>query len=332
MTFSRARIGFLLAFSLVACQRQRSDTQNLDLSLTPRSSFIEVAPGIKLQVIEWSTEGTPLVLLAGATNTAHVYEDFARYFTDHFRVIGITRRRHGASDAPEGNFGISDLVHDIIAVLDSMSIQEAAFVASSFGGAELSHIASSYPRRVRQMVFLDGAWDFHEVYESEGWFQGGWPDIPMTDADKASPQAVASYFARVEGLAYPIDEIRASHSFDANGRLIARDPKIGNMFEMIRSTLKPLTYTGFDKPTLVVRALPRTVQDFFGGYNSFDPENQRRAEQAFEKWSRVIIPAGDRFIKHVPGAEELRIDRGNHAVAIAHTGIIVPVIRDFLLK
>lgn len=331
--FARASIGLLVILVLVSCdQRDVPVNAKPGSPAQPAISFVEVAPGIKLEVLDWSTEGPPVVLLAGATDTAHIYEDFAPYFTDRFRVIGITRRRHGASAVPQEDFGIKELADDVIAVLDAKRIDKALFVAASFGGAELSHIAARYPQRVQKMAFLDAGWDFFDTYYAEGWWDG-WPDVPMTDQDKASPQAVASYVARTVGAVYPIAEILARNRFDAGGRLVARDPNIGNMFQgMIRSSLKPLEYAGFDKPTLLVRSIPRTVEDMFPGYKSFDPDNQQRAKDAFEKWIRVLVPAADRFAERVPSAQELRIDGGLHDVAVGHAGRIVPVLREFLLK
>lgn len=324
----------LLVLSLAACEQRRDDAplQGAFIRTGPRTSFVEVAPGVRLEVLEWSPNGLPLVLLAGATQTAHVYQDFAPYFTDRFRVIGITRRRHGASDAPGTAFGIADLTHDIVAVLDALAITSAHFVGHSFGGAELSDIATAYPDRIRKMVFLDGGWDFHESFNAERWFDD-WPNIPLDVRDRASPQAVAAYLARVWGVTFPLPEIIASHEFDSEGKLVALYPNIGNMFrDFIKPTLKPLDYRRLTQPTLVIRSVPTSVEHFFGGYASYDLVNRQRADAAFEKWKRVVIPTTDRFVKHVAGVQELRIEGGANLVVNAHTGKMLPTMREFLLK
>ena len=43
--------------------------------------MIEVEPGVVLEVLEWSSEAPPLLLLAGLGNTGHVYDQFAQQFT-----------------------------------------------------------------------------------------------------------------------------------------------------------------------------------------------------------------------------------------------------------
>ncbi len=65
----------------------RSTTPN-----APQAHFVTVAPGVRLEVLDYGGTGAPLVLLAGSGNTAHVFAAFAWRFTDRFHVIAITRR------------------------------------------------------------------------------------------------------------------------------------------------------------------------------------------------------------------------------------------------
>jgi pimeloyl-ACP methyl ester carboxylesterase len=43
--------------------------------------FISVDDNLKLEVLDWGSPGTPLVLLAGLGNTAHVFDEFAPKLT-----------------------------------------------------------------------------------------------------------------------------------------------------------------------------------------------------------------------------------------------------------
>ena len=325
---------FLFTMSLCSCQRGIGDSASGTpaASTFPQTSFVEVAPGVKLEVLEWSTEGVPLVLLAGASHSAHVWGELAPHFTDRFRVIGITRRRVGASDAPTEPFGIDELGQDIVAVLDSFSISTADFIGHSFGGAELSWLALHHPERATKLVYLDGAWDFSRVYYAEGWWDS-WPQIPATAADSASPQALAAYFARTWGPLFPLDEIRAIHRFDAGGKLVALDPNVGSMFkDMIGPTLDTLDYTRFRTPILAVRAIPETVTDLFRGYDAYDAANKRLADEAFARWRRFVLGEGDRFVAQVPGVVEVRIPGGHHDIFNMQPERVVPVVREFLLR
>src|SRR4051812_22726419 len=65
-----------------------------------RVQFVTVEPNVRLEVLDWGGSGSPLVLLAGAGNTAHVFDDLAPKLTPLAHVYGITRRGFGASSAP----------------------------------------------------------------------------------------------------------------------------------------------------------------------------------------------------------------------------------------
>jgi pimeloyl-ACP methyl ester carboxylesterase len=322
-------------FVLAGCQRgaDTTDSPTDPRHDRPRVSFVEVSPGVSLEVIEWSTHGPPLVLLAGATHSAHVYEDFAPHLADQFRVIGITRRRIGASSAPDAPFGIDELSQDVMTVLDSFGIDSALFVGHSFGGAELSHLIQRWPKRVRKAVYLDGAWDFYDMYNADGWFDVDWPDVPMRESDTTSPQAVSAFFARTQGFVFPLNEILAVHEFNSDGRLLKLDPNVGTMFrDMIRPTLRPIDYSRLVIPLFVVRAIPATVKDLFRGYHQLDAENQQRAETAFEKWVRVVVVSADRFVEAVQDAQVMVIEGGSHEILQVHAAEVLAPVRAFLLE
>lgn len=301
-----------------------------EASAVPRVHFIQVAPEVSLEVLEWSSTGEPLVLLPGAAHSAHAFVDLAPQFTDRFRVLGITRRRVGASSTPSQQFGIDELVSDIIAVLDTFRIQAANFIGHSFGGAELSYLALRHPGRVQRMVYLDGSWDFARVYNSPGWWDP-WPDLPVTPEDSASPQALAAYFARTWGPLFPIEEIEAINRFDPSGKLVARDPNVGSMFkEMIGPTLDTLDFSRIAVPTLTVRSIPLEVSDLFRGYAAYDPINKHLADAAFQRWSSVVVGEGNRFVSQVRGVQDLRLERAHHEVLVTEPERFVPTVRDFL--
>jgi hypothetical protein len=39
--------------------------------------FIEVEPGVKLEVLDWGGPGEPVLLLSGHGDTGHIFDDFA---------------------------------------------------------------------------------------------------------------------------------------------------------------------------------------------------------------------------------------------------------------
>jgi len=299
----------------------------------PVESFVEVSDGVRLAVLDWGGSGPALILLSGAGRTAHAYESLASHFVDQRTVIGITRRRVGRSDAPAEEFGLAELVADIVALLDSRGIARADFIGHSFGGAELSYLALHHPERVRRAVFLDGGWDFFEMYNAESWWDR-WPAPPMLPADSASPQSVAAYFARTAGVLLPVSEIRAAHRFDDAGRLLELSPNVGDMFEvMIRERLVPLDMASISVPVLTVRAVPITPQDFFfPGFESYDAATRDSALVVLRRWKDVVVEQSERFAAEVPGAEQLILVGAHHDLPNVEAERFLPAVRDFLFR
>jgi hypothetical protein len=69
-------------------------------------SFVTVEPGVQLEILDWGGTGTPLVLLTGLGDNAHVFDQFAYQFNDRFHVIGITRRGFGRSSQPAHGYDL----------------------------------------------------------------------------------------------------------------------------------------------------------------------------------------------------------------------------------
>src|SRR5262249_16111248 len=144
-----------------------SDVSCFDTS-PHKTTFVTVAPGVQLEVLDWGSPGEPLRLLTGSADRAPVYDEFAHQFNDRFRVICITRRGFGRSSQPSGGYDLDTRARDDIAVLDTLGIRQAVVVGHSIAGTELSKLAAAYPERVKKLVYLD-ALDIGS---------GGWAKLP----------------------------------------------------------------------------------------------------------------------------------------------------------
>jgi pimeloyl-ACP methyl ester carboxylesterase len=125
--------------------------------------LVSVAPDVGLEVLDWGGTGIPLIFLAGASFNAHIYDDFAPRFTDRHRVIGITRRGHGASSWPDSRYDLPTLVQDIGTVLDTLGLERVILAGHSFGGEEITRFATEHPDRVAGLVYIDGGHDLSAI-------------------------------------------------------------------------------------------------------------------------------------------------------------------------
>lgn len=121
--------------------------------------YVTVAPDVRLEVLDWGGDGLPLVFLAGANFNAHPFDDFAPRFTGTHRVLGITRRGHGASSWPDWGYDLPTLVEDIRLVLDSLEIARAILAGHSMAGSEMTLFATESPDRVAGLIYIDAGHD-----------------------------------------------------------------------------------------------------------------------------------------------------------------------------
>jgi non-heme chloroperoxidase len=290
--------------------------------------FVTVAPQVRIEVLDWGGAGPPLVFLAGAGNTAHVWDDFAPTFRDHFHVYGITRRGFGASSQPSDGYDTKTLARDVVAVLDSLRITRASFVAHSFGGSELNELGSQYPDRVALAVYLEAAFDFKKLYATPGWSDTPSPrPPPPTAADTVSNEAYTAWARRTWRWDYPEAEARAvvPSSPSAGPRLSPKE-----LMLRLSDGAQPVNYAAIREPVLAIYAFPRSAAEMFRFGNLLDSAGRAIAVQRFAVWQRAMLPQHERFRREVPQAHVVEIPGADHYVFLSNTETVTRMMRAFL--
>lgn len=102
--------------------------------------------------------GAPPVLFVHGWTCDHTY--FAPQF-DHFgrdhRVVAVDLRGHGASEAPEGDYGIPVLADDVATTARRLGLEGAVAVGHSMGAAVVVELAAHHPDLVSALVLVDAA-------------------------------------------------------------------------------------------------------------------------------------------------------------------------------
>ena len=120
-----------------------------------RVGFV-VRDGVRLHYLSWGTSGPLIVLLPGFSLTAHVFDDIGPLLALSHRVIALTPRGFGESDAPDSSaYTIETLVSDLRLLLDALHVDQAVLVAHSMSGTVATHFALRFPARVTHLVLLD---------------------------------------------------------------------------------------------------------------------------------------------------------------------------------
>ena len=125
----------------------------------PPSARFATVRGVRLHYLDWGGPGEPLVMLPGMGQSAHVFDALAPMLAGRLRVLALSPRAHGPSEAPAGRCHVHDFAEEVVGFLDALEIPRAALAAHSLAGAVATRAAGDHPERVSRLVYLDGVAD-----------------------------------------------------------------------------------------------------------------------------------------------------------------------------
>jgi len=291
-------------------------------------SFVTVNDDARLEVLDWGGKGRPLVLLAGAGNTAHVFDDFALKLTDHYHVFGITRRGFGASSYAGSDYTADRLGDDVLAVLDSLKLTKPILVGHSLGGLEISSVANRYPNRIAGAIYLDAAYSyaFDNGKGSNLSELKGQPQAPRPGADDlASFAALIKWNTQTNGFSPPESEFRQLYEASTDGRVGKR------LVPQAAGKLQPPTtkFAAIPVPALVIFAEPHDLGPWLKSADA-------TAQEAAKKFTALEVPITERQAKAieeaVPTAHVVRIPNANHYVYLSNQAEVLREMRAFISK
>jgi non-heme chloroperoxidase len=161
----------------------RTSPVTLHMLQPTRDLYIDVADGVKDEVLDWGGSGRPMVLLAGQGVTARGWHRIIPDLVTKYHVYSITRRGYGNSSKPPPtaqNYSAERLGQDVLAILDKLQIARPILVGHSLAGEELSYIGTQTPQKAAALIYLDAA--YNEAYD------GGVPTPPPPSPPPGFPK------------------------------------------------------------------------------------------------------------------------------------------------
>jgi 3-oxoadipate enol-lactonase len=104
--------------------------------------------------LEGKADRPPIVLLNSIGTEMAMWDRAMPYLLDHFLVLRIDTRGHGASDAPVGDYNLRMLAGDVLAVMDAAGVDKAAIAGVSLGGMIAVELALAAPGRVNGLALI----------------------------------------------------------------------------------------------------------------------------------------------------------------------------------
>jgi pimeloyl-ACP methyl ester carboxylesterase len=320
---------------LIAWRRTDAEWARWSDSSPHRARFIPVAGRdaldrarpVRLEVLDWGGSGPAVILLAGSGGTAHIYDDLAPRLVDRFRVIGITRRGHGASSraADTTSYLLDSQAADVGTVLDSLGIQRASLVGHSIGGAEITRFAARRPERVEKLVYLDSAHDF-DGYDELMAGNPSWPPPPpmRTGTRNDSLNTWRDWGKRdlwgYWSEALEVDRVRTADADSFALRVLVRD-----------AGTHPKEYKAVRAPALALSAWYTAGASWFVHLDPLrDSVKWGEASRWIDSAVRPFVARGNRrFLDEMPNGRLVQFD-SDHYVFIYREERILAELREFL--
>lgn len=95
----------------------------------------------------------PVLVLSGSLgSTRAMWDPQVAALDGGLQILTIDHRGHGDSPAPPGPYSVPELAEDVLALLDGLGIERAAFCGLSLGGMLGMQLAATAPQRVSALV------------------------------------------------------------------------------------------------------------------------------------------------------------------------------------
>ena len=124
---------------------------------TTTVKYATLASGVRLPYVEQGdSDGVPVVLLHGVTDSLRSWEPVLPYLPSSIRAFAVTQRGHGDADRPAAGYHPRDFAADVVAFLDAVGIERAVLAGHSMSSYIAERVASEHPERVLGVVLVGG--------------------------------------------------------------------------------------------------------------------------------------------------------------------------------
>ncbi|MBN8636562.1 MAG: alpha/beta hydrolase [Anaerolineae bacterium] len=120
---------------------------------TPTETGMAAVNDIEMYYATYGDPANPaLMLLHGGLGNADYFVNQIPAFTEHFYVITADSRGHGRSTMSDQQIGYALMASDVLALADTLGVEQFALVGWSDGGIIGLDIAINHPERLTKLV------------------------------------------------------------------------------------------------------------------------------------------------------------------------------------
>ena len=289
-----------------------------------KQSFITVAKGVQLEVLDWGGSSPPLLFLSGWGNTAHVFDSFAPRFTGRHHVYAITRPGFGISSAPPPtieNYDSDRLADDVLAAINALKLDHPILAGHSVAGQEMNSIGTRHPEKVSALIYLDAAFA-NAFYNPQGGYTAQVEIDSMRRKLETLPRGYSERADEIKDVLKDLPRLQAALEHDLAlvegsaspppaARITLQD-QISDVMARGRHG-----YSGVKPPFLAVIAQPVKC----------DSDCDTPAEKA---WQRERVIQSDSVQADYPNARFVRLPNADHYVFQSNEAEVERHMNDFM--
>ncbi len=300
--------------------------------------FVEVEPGVTLEVLDWGGTGRDVLLMSGSGNTAHVFDEFAPKLKTCCHVYGVTRRGYGASSIPGTGYDEPSLSNDVWMVIQALRLKAPVLIGHSMAGAELTGVGMLHSDRLGGLVYLDALGDATDDPPDDPTWKALQAKLPPSGPRPVCPPEDRSTFAAFRaaltcrhGIALPESELRAGFETTPEGGGGAyRSP--GWVSRAIGTGRPARDYSKISVPVL---AISDAVDFDLSHLKPHQPQPRNHGERAlliafgkatqavFDRWSANLT-------RGVPGARIVNMPGAGHYLWMTRESDVLREIQAFI--
>ncbi len=128
---------------------------------------IQTDDGCTINVQVEGPADAPVLMLCNSLGTnLHMWDEQAKTWSQHFRLVRYDRRGHGKSGVPKGPYTMERLGRDALAVADSVGAKTFNWCGLSMGGMVGQWLGANAPERLDKLVISNTS---HYYADKQPW-------------------------------------------------------------------------------------------------------------------------------------------------------------------
>ena len=262
----------------------------------PRPMMIKTkGDGIKIQLAVWKGKGKQILCVHGITANGRFWDCLASALAPHHRVIAMDLRGRGLSDKPPTGYSIQHHCKDILALMNDQGLERPVLMGHSLGAFISLVFAARYPRRVGQLILVDGGGKLTKTQMAKV-FAGIKPSLDRLGKVFPSVKVYLSQMKQAPYLQpwnsymetyfrYEVEKVKGGVRSRVHPKHIEEEAK------NLRKVDSTKFYKRVKAPTLILRATKGMLAE-----------------------DDLLLPDGvaDRMVREIPNAKRVDVEGTNH--------------------